>query len=51
MNNNGITVLYSLPEALRAGFHVYDKYEGGYLIRRRSINNGLWELGLVRLAR
>ena len=50
MNNNGITVLHSLTEALRAGFHVYDKFEGGYIIRRRSAPNGLWELGLVRLA-
>ena len=51
MNNNGITVHSSLTDALREGFQIFDKYEGGYIVRRKSLHNGLWELGLVRLSR
>ena len=43
--------MHSLTEALHAGYHVYDKHENGYLIRRRSPDHGLWELAVVIVSR
>lgn len=40
--------IYSnLRDALRDGFQVYDRTESSILVRRRSRNNGPWELAVV----
>ena len=41
----GITVFRNLPEALRAGYHVYDRTPNGYVMRTRR--NGTWALAIV----
>ena len=41
----GLTVFPNLPEALNAGFHVYDRTPNGYVVRRRSVAG--WTLALV----
>jgi len=43
----GITVFKSLAEALNAGFHVYDRTEGGYLVRTRTATG--WAMAIVRM--
>jgi hypothetical protein len=35
----------SLAQALRAGFHVYDRTDGGYLMRTRTANG--WEFAIA----
>ena len=42
-------IYYSLEEAVRAGFHVYDFRSDGYLVRRRDPCSDLWELALVKI--
>lgn len=32
----GIVVFKSVKEALNAGYHIYDRIEGGYLVRIRT---------------
>jgi hypothetical protein len=41
-------VFSSVAEALRAGFELYDRTEGGYLVRRRTVRG--WALGIVQIA-
>jgi hypothetical protein len=42
----GLLVFDSLAEALRAGFHVYDRTGNGYLVRTRTA--GGWALALAK---
>jgi hypothetical protein len=44
----GIVVFSSVAEALRAGFEVYDRTDGGYLVRRFTERG--WALGIVHIA-
>jgi hypothetical protein len=41
----GLTRFDSLTEALRAGFHVYDRTSQGYLVRTRTTAG--WALAVV----
>jgi hypothetical protein len=41
----GILVFSSVNEALRAGFHVYDRTDYGYLVRSRTARG--WALAIV----
>ena len=43
----GITVFKTLAEALRAGFHVYDRTENGYIVRVRTSMG--YQMALVKL--
>jgi hypothetical protein len=43
----GITTFSSVEEALRAGFHVYDRIEEGFLVRKKT--GGGWALAIVDL--
>jgi hypothetical protein len=43
----GITVFSSVPAALRAGYHVFDRTADGYLMRTRTARG--WALALVDL--
>jgi hypothetical protein len=45
----GIMVFSSVSEALRAGFQVYDRTSGGYLIRTRTVRG--WALAVVDVVR
>jgi hypothetical protein len=40
-----ILTFKTLAEALRAGFHVFDRTEHGYLVRTRTASG--WEMALV----
>jgi hypothetical protein len=42
----GILEFKTLADALRAGFHVYDRTEQGYLVRTRTARG--WAMALVR---
>lgn len=44
-----MTVFYSLAEAIRQGYHIYDRTNEGYLVRTRIGN--VWALALVVLRR
>jgi hypothetical protein len=41
------TVFTTLREALHAGFHVCDRVERGYLVRRKTTDG--WTFGIVDL--
>jgi hypothetical protein len=41
----GIVTFTSVAQALNAGYHVYDRYERGYLVRTRTA--GGYALALV----
>lgn len=41
----GLLVFKSLADAVRAGFHVYDKTAQGYIVRTRT--QAGWELAVV----
>jgi hypothetical protein len=41
----GLLVFHSLAEALRAGFHVYDKTPEGYLVRVKTASG--WAMAVV----
>ena len=41
----GVMVFKSIPEALRAGYQVYDRTADGYLVRIRTERG--WALALV----
>jgi hypothetical protein len=43
----GVLVFKSLAEAIRAGFHVYDRTRDGYLVRMRT--TGGWAFALARI--
>jgi Ca2+-binding EF-hand superfamily protein len=43
----GIVSFTSLPEAIRAGFQVYDRTSDGYLVRTRTSVG--WALAVVTL--
>jgi hypothetical protein len=43
----GILTFQSLGQALRAGYHVYDRTADGYLVRTRTPRG--WALALVPL--
>jgi hypothetical protein len=42
---SGLVVFNSLPEAIRAGFQIYDRTRDGYLVRRRT--PGGWAMAVV----
>lgn len=44
---SGILVFKSLPEALRAGYQVYDRLEEGYLLRTRTAAG--WAMAICRV--
>jgi len=44
---NGIVVFQSLPEALRAGYQVFDRLEEGYLMRTRTPAG--WAMAICRV--
>lgn len=48
MAQSGLSVFRSLPEALRAGYQVYDRMATGYLVRTHTA--GGWALAIVELA-
>jgi hypothetical protein len=41
----GIQVFKTLADALRAGYHVYDRTEHGYLVRTRTAAG--WAMAIV----
>lgn len=41
----GVVVFRSLREALNAGYHVYDRTEGGILVRTRTQHG--WAMAMV----
>jgi hypothetical protein len=41
----GVVVFKTLADALRAGYHVYDRTEQGYLVRTRTAAG--WAMALV----
>lgn len=41
----GLLVFLSLPDAIRAGYHVYDRTDTGYLVRTRTDDG--WALAIV----
>jgi hypothetical protein len=41
----GVLVFKTLADALRAGYHVYDRTEQGYLVRTRTAAG--WAMALV----
>jgi hypothetical protein len=41
----GLTVFPTLTQALRAGYHVYDRTPAGYIVRTRTAEG--WMLALV----
>jgi hypothetical protein len=41
----GIQVFKTLADALRAGYHVYDRTEHGYLVRTRTASG--WAMAVV----
>ena len=43
----GIVTFTSLAEAVRAGYHVYDRVPNGFLVRTRT--DAGWALALVAL--
>jgi hypothetical protein len=46
----GLLVFKSLAEAIRAGFHVYDRTGDGYLVRARTANGWAFALAKSRIA-
>jgi hypothetical protein len=46
--SNGMIVFRSVPEALRAGYQLYERTEDGYLARMRTERG--WALALVVIA-
>jgi hypothetical protein len=42
---SGILVFKTIADALRAGYHVYDRTDHGYLVRTRT--PGGWALAIV----
>ncbi len=44
----GVTTFSSINQALRAGFHVYDRMEHGYLLRMKT--GAGWALAIVDLS-
>lgn len=42
---SGVVVFRSLSEALRAGYHVYERTTAGYLVRTRTKNG--WAMAIV----
>lgn len=44
---SGILVFNSLPEALRAGYQVYDRLDEGYLLRTRTAAG--WAMAICRV--
>lgn len=44
----GIRVFDTLQEALREGYHVYERSQDGYVVRIR-LRNGGWALAFVLL--
>jgi hypothetical protein len=45
----GVRVFNTLQEALREGYHVYDRTQDGYVVRIRVQDKGEWALAFVRL--
>lgn len=43
----GIMVFQTVSDALRAGFHVYDRTSYGYLVRTRTARG--WALAVVHI--
>ena len=41
----GLLVFRSIPDAMRAGYQVYDRIDSGYLVRTRTAKG--WELAVV----
>ena len=41
----GLMVFNSLTDALRAGFHIYDRTQDGYLVRTRTVQG--WAMAVV----
>jgi hypothetical protein len=44
---SGIVVFKTLTDALRAGYHVYDRSDHGYLVRTRTADGTHWALAIV----
>jgi hypothetical protein len=44
---HGMRIFRSVPEALRAGFHIYDHVPKGYIARARIGNR--WVMALIEL--
>jgi hypothetical protein len=42
---HGLLVFRSIGEALRAGFHIYDRTPTGYIVRCNA--GGRWQMALV----
>jgi len=43
----GLLIFKSLAEAIRAGFHVYDRTSDGYLVRARTATG--WAFAFARI--
>ena len=46
---SGLMIFSSVTEALRAGYHVYDRTADGYLVRIQTRNG--WAMALVNCKR
>lgn len=46
---SGLLVFYSLEEAIKAGYQIYDRTTDGYLVRTRTDVG--WALAIVKLKR
>jgi hypothetical protein len=44
---HGMRIFRSVPEALRAGFHIYDRVPKGYIARAKV--NDRWVMALIEL--
>ena len=40
----------ALGDALRDGYQVYDRTHEGYVVRRRNVVNGAWEMAEVKIS-
>jgi hypothetical protein len=45
--SHGMRVFRSVPEALQAGFQIYDRTPNGYIARARI--DGRWQMALIEL--
>jgi hypothetical protein len=46
----GLLIFKTLSEAIRAGFHVYDRTSEGYLVRTRTVNGWAYALAKSRIS-
>jgi hypothetical protein len=45
-----VRIYRALGDALRDGYQVYDRTHEGYVVRRRNVVNGAWEMAEVKIS-